>query len=436
MDLSYQVLIIFAVVVIVLVKEWLPIGVVGIGLPFILVLLGISTVSDAMSFFISEVVVLIPCVYIMGDSLYKVGVADKIGDLILRLANRLSRKHPKRSEMFVMAIILLGSGVASLLLPRYGVTGAFMAVVVAVARSTRISRTKLLLVLAMAANIWGNNTLVSTPPNMLANGVLEAAGAQMFGFFEFALIGVPIGVAGSVTLLLLHKKILATNIDENEMAKIEAAEAQETGEAVSAPRWQVIVTCVDFLAFFVLIMLEDVINIPGHVSGMFCVAILLGMRIVTEKHACSIVGWDVAAFCAGIQALGNAVETSGAGDMIAGAAMTILGDSPSPFLITGVIFVLAAAMTQFMSNTGAAGLLFPIGLALAARLNADPRAVIMAVTMGCGASFVTPMATTSNTMVVGLGDIQFKDFVKAGMPLMVVTTVVCTIGIPLIWPFF
>lgn len=436
MDLSYQVLIIFAVVVIVLVKEWLPIGVVGIGLPFILVLLGISTVSDAMSFFISEVVVLIPCVYIMGDSLYKVGVADKIGDLILRLANRLSRKHPKRSEMFVMAIILLGSGVASLLLPRYGVTGAFMAVVVAVARSTRISRTKLLLVLAMAANIWGNNTLVSTPPNMLANGVLEAAGAQMFGFFEFALIGVPIGVAGSVTLLLLHKKILATNIDENEMAKIEAAEAQETGETVSAPRWQVIVTCVDFLAFFVLIMLEDVINIPGHVSGMFCVAILLGMRIVTEKHACSIVGWDVAAFCAGIQALGNAVETSGAGDMIAGAAMTILGDSPSPFLITGVIFVLAAAMTQFMSNTGAAGLLFPIGLALAARLNADPRAVIMAVTMGCGASFVTPMATTSNTMVVGLGDIQFKDFVKAGMPLMVVTTVVCTIGIPLIWPFF
>ena len=436
MDLSYQVLIIFAVVVIVLVKEWLPIGVVGIGLPFILVLLGIGTVSDAMSFFISEVVVLIPCVYIMGDSLYKVGVADKIGDLILRLANRLSRKHPKRSEMFVMAIILLGSGVASLLLPRYGVTGAFMAVVVAVARSTRISRTKLLLVLAMAANIWGNNTLVSTPPNMLANGVLEAAGAQMFGFFEFALIGVPIGVAGSVTLLLLHKKILATNIDENEMAKIEAAEAQETGEAVSAPRWQVIVTCVDFLAFFVLIMLEDVINIPGHVSGMFCVAILLGMRIVTEKHACSIVGWDVAAFCAGIQALGNAVETSGAGDMIAGAAMTILGDSPSPFLITGVIFVLAAAMTQFMSNTGAAGLLFPIGLALAARLNADPRAVIMAVTMGCGASFVTPMATTSNTMVVGLGDIQFKDFVKAGMPLMVVTTVVCTIGIPLIWPFF
>lgn len=435
MDSAYQVLIIFAVVVVVLIKEWIPIGVVGIAIPFILVLLNISTTADAMSYFISEVVVLIPCVYIMGDSLYRVGVADKIGNMILHLASRLSRKHPKWSELVVMSIIILGSGAASLLLPRYGVTGAFMAVVVAVARSTKISRTKLLLVLAMAANIWGNNTLVSTPPNMLANGVLEAAGSEVFGFFEFALIGVPIAVAGSFTLLIMHRKI-SCNIDEHEMEKTETTDAADHGESIIVPRWQVIVTCADFLIFFVFIMLEDVIDIPGHVSGMFCVAVLLCMRIMTEKHACSIVGWDVAAFCAGIQALGNAVETSGAGNMIAGAAMAVLGNSPSPFLITGVLFILAAAMTQFMSNTGAAGLLFPIGLALAAKLNADPRAVIMAVTMGCGASFVTPMATTSNTMVVGLGNIQFKDFVKTGMPLMIVTTIVCTIGIPLIWPFF
>lgn len=128
MDSAYQVLIIFAVVVVVLIKEWIPIGVVGIAIPFILVLLNISTTADAMSYFISEVVVLIPCVYIMGDSLYRVGVADKIGNMILHLASRLSRKHPKWSEVVVMSIIILGSGAASLLLPRYGVTGAFMAV--------------------------------------------------------------------------------------------------------------------------------------------------------------------------------------------------------------------------------------------------------------------------------------------------------------------
>lgn len=434
MDPSIQVLLIFMVVVVILVKEWLPIGVVGLGIPFILVAVRLSTVSDAMSYFISEVVVLIPCVYVIGDSLYQVGVADMIGQRVLDSANRFSKGDRKRTEVIVLLIILLSSGVASLLLPRYGITGAFMAVAVAVARSTKISRTKLLLVLAMAANIWGNNTLVSTPPNMLANGVLESAGAAKFGFFEFALIGLPIAIAGSITLILLKDKILAETIDEEEMVKTERVELPAEKEEV--PRWKVIVTCVIFFAFFLLIMVEDAINIPGHISGMFCVAVLLGMRLMTEKHACKVVGWDVAIFCAGIQALGKAIETSGAGEMIASGIIKILGESPSPFLLTGVLFIAAAGMTQFMSNTGAAGLLFPVGLALASKLSADPRAVVMAVVMGCGASFVTPMATTSNTMVVGLGDIQFKDFVRVGMPLMIVTAIVCTIGIPLIWPFY
>lgn len=434
MDQSTLVLLLFAVIIVILVKELLPIGVVGLGIPFVLVALHICSAKEAMSYFISEVPVLIPCVYVMGDSLQEVGVADKIGEWMLKLVNRLTKDRKSGIESVVLLIILLGAGVASLLLPRYGVTGAFMVVMIAVARTTKISRTKLLLVLAMAANIWGNNTLVSTPPNMMANGVLETAGANTFGFFEFALIGMPIAIFGSITLLIF-KKIIPSNIDEEKISKAgRSAEIQHQTE--KTPKWKVITTCVIFLVFFVFIMVEDDIGIPATVSGPFCVAVLLGMRIVTEKHARSVVGWDIAFFCAGMQAFGKAIEVSGAGELIAAGIMKILGSTPNPFLITGALFIAAAFMTQFMSNTGAAALLFPIGLSLATKIGADPRAVTMAVCMGCGASFMTPVATTSNTMVVGVGNIRFRDYVITGIPLMIVTAIVCTIGIPLIWPFF
>lgn len=432
MSSAVIVLLIFAVIVAVLVKEWLPIGVVGLGIPLLLVVFGITDAKTAMSYFVSETAVLIPCVYVMGDALQKVGVADRLGQVVLKGADRFAKGNRNKTETCVLLIVLIASAFASLLLPRYGVTGAFMAVMVAVAKKTKISRTKLLLVLALAANIWGNNTLVSTPPNMLANGVLENAGAETFGFFEYALIGLPIAIFGSLTLILIKDKI-PSNINEEEIA-----ESEETADEKKtlAPTWKVYATCIIFLLFFVLIMVEDDIGVPATVSGPFCVAVLLAMRIMTEKHACRVVGWDVAIFCAGMQAFGKGIEVSGAGNMIATAITKVIGNAPSPFLVTFVLFIAAAFMTQFMSNTGAAALLFPIGLALAAKIGADPRAVVMAVAMGCGASFMTPMATTSNTMVVGVGGIKFKDFVTTGIPLMIVTAIVCTFGIPLIWPFY
>ena len=434
MNQAYIVLGLFAVIIVILVKEWLPIGVVGLGIPFFLVLFKICSASTAMGYFISETAVLIPCVYVMGEALQEVGVADKLGQAVLAGADRFSKGGKDRTEVAIFVMILLGSGVASFLLPRYGVTGAFMAVMVAVARKTKISRTKLMLILALAANIWGNNTLVATPPNMLANGVLETAGARTFGFFEFGLIGIPIAIAGSITLILMRRHIPA-NIDEEEVAKTEQ-QMENAGTGRIVPRWRVIATIVVFILFYVLIMVKDDIGIPATVSGPLCVAVILGMNVMTEKHAHRIVGWDVAIFCAGMQAFGKAIEVSGAGELIASGITSVIGSNPSPFLITFVLFITAAFMTQFMSNTGAAALLFPIGLSLALQINADPRAVVMAVTMGCGASFMTPMATTSNTMVVGIGGIRFRDFVTTGIPLMIVTALVCTIGIPLIWPFY
>ena len=81
-------------------------------------------------------------------------------------------------------------------------------------------------------------------------------------------------------------------------------------------------------------------------------------------------------------------------------------------------------------------MLFPIALSMASSLNANPQAAIMAVVFGCGSSFMTPIATPANTMVMEEAQLKFKDYVKAGIPLMLVTSIVVITLVPIIWPFY
>lgn len=430
MSASTIVLIILVISILILIKGLLPLGAVGLSLTVVLVSLGIIDASSAMKYYISDTCILIPCVYILGEGLFESGISDKIGDLL----NGISGIFKYKGENITLLLVILISGVACLLLPRYGVTGALMPVTIALARSTKVSRTKLLLVLAMAANIWGNNTLVSTPPNMMANSFLIISESRIFNFFEFALIGIPIAIAGTITLLLLNNKFLPKTIDENLIIEKEFEININDRKAVS--KIKSITMSVIFIIFVFGLVFEDIIGIKGTIIGIFCVVLVIAFGILREDKAFSSVGWGIVFFIAGIQILGKTIETTGAGNYIASVILKILGDTPNPFFITGILFLTSATLTQFMSNTGAAGLLFPIALSIANSIGANPHAVIMAVAMGCGASFVTPMATPSNVMVMDLGKIQFKDFIRIGISLMIVTATVCIVGIPIIWPFY
>jgi len=69
-------------------------------------------------------------------------------------------------------------------------------------------------------------------------------------------------------------------------------------------------------------------------------------------------------------------------------------------------------------------------------IGADPRAVLMAIVMGCNSSFLTPIATPANTMIVDEAKLKFLDWLKAGFPMLILTFVLCIIILPLVWPFF
>lgn len=114
----------------------------------------------------------------------------------------------------------------------------------------------------------------------------------------------------------------------------------------------------------------------------------------------------------------------------------MLGDNPSPYVLTFVIFMLCCVMTNFMSNTATTALMVPIGISIAQGMGADPSAVLMACVIGGSCAYATPIGMLTNTMVVTAGGYTFKDYAKAGVPMILVATVVSMILLPIFYPFF
>ena len=101
-----------------------------------------------------------------------------------------------------------------------------------------------------------------------------------------------------------------------------------------------------------------------------------------------------------------------------------------------VIFGIACVLTNFMSNTATTALLVPIGLSIAASIGADPRAVLMAIVIGGSCAYATPIGMPANTMVLAAGGYRFMDFVRAGLPLIVVSGAVSIPLLLIFFPFF
>ena len=554
--------------------------------------LGLVPQKDLFFGFSNSAVITVWAVYMVSGGLFKTGVADAMGKAILKVAGN--------REAGLIAIIMLTVGVISAFMNNVGAVAMLLPAVVGISRQTKLPVSKMLIPLAFASLLGGKMTLIGTPANILAAGVLVERGLPTFGFFEFTPMGIVVLVTGIVYMVLIGRRLLPiregahgkedvyrlrgyvtevrilptspligktllesrlgqeynlsilaiqrkdgdqpivhrnTQIRSEDLLVVESsasdliAASQSLGlrievdhelhidllepgdiqvvEVTLAPNSHAVGLSLqearfrDRYGFTALaiarageviterlrdipLRLGDALLLQGsqrrvsalHEGADFVVLepdeaeqfrltkapiavgallfaigvtifaqvdIALAMVIaamimilsgaITIEEAYESIDWRTVFLVAGMLPLGLAMELTGTAKFLADIILDTFGPY-GPLATLAGIYLLAALITQPMSNAAAIVLVVPIALDTAAGLEANYKTFTMAVVIGAATSFLSPVGHKANVLVFGPGGYKFTDYARVGALLTVLLLIVSMIFLPIFWPLF
>jgi di/tricarboxylate transporter len=409
-----------------------------------------------------------------------------------------------------------------------GAVAALLPVVVVIAVRLGRSPSQLLIPLVFAAHAGSMLALTGTPVNVIINEAAIDYGVSSFGFFEFALVGIPLVIGAIVIAILFGERLLPTRAPKNMPSDFsrhartllgqyrlnqspDALVSRTSGvaEVVIPPRsdllgevvypgqvtdsgdlvvlavqrrgeelqgestlavgdtlllqgtWAALdenlddpgVLVVDqpdairrqavplslkaaeaivVLAAMVVLLATGIV--PSAIAGLLAACAMVLFGVVTPEGAYRSISWTTVVLVAGMIPLSTAMTETGAADLVADTLVSIVGPFGPVALLAG-LFLITATLGQLISNMATALIVIPIAVAAAVELGVSPQPVLMSVTVAAAASFLTPVATPVNMMVMGPGGYRFGDYWKLGLVYMSMFFVVAVVLVPIAWPF-
>jgi di/tricarboxylate transporter len=186
------------------------------------------------------------------------------------------------------------------------------------------------------------------------------------------------------------------------------------------------------LAAMVVLLATGVV--PPAVAGVLAAVAIVLTGVLTPSQAYRSISWTTVVLVAGMIPLSVAFISTGTADLIARGLLSLIGEA-SPSLGLLALVVLTMVLGQLISNTATVLIMAPIATVLAADLRVSVLPFMMALTVAGAASFLTPVATAANTMVMEPGGYRFTDYWKLGLPLALLFLAVAVLWVPVIWPF-
>ena len=168
--------------------------------------------------------------------------------------------------------------------------------------------------------------------------------------------------------------------------------------------------------------------VPIQIAFTTVVGLLVLFKLISLRDAYRSIEWPVIVLLGFLIPVGEALQSTGTTELIAGGVLGLADDLP----VWGLVALLLASsmlMSDVVHNTPTAVLMAPIAFALAEGLGLSPDAFLMAVAVGAASPYLTPIGHQSNTLVMGPGSYAFGDYWRLGLPL---DLVILSVAVPMI----
>lgn len=380
--------------------------------------LGMYSFKDIFSDLGSSTIVLMFGLSIIGMAMFKSGLASALAEFVLRLTGK--------NETGILAGILLVSCVLSAFSSNTAVVLMMIPLVKSLSEEGNISLKRTMYPLGIGAAMGGAITLVGTTSNVAGNQVLENAGLATMNFWSLAPVGLPIAVLSFIYMITLGRKLLpkAEGYDGEHMEKVSQTEGFS--------RTRMIVTAVICVLAFAAMMISSSLLFVASLVGA---VLLILTGCISEKDAFASIDWKLFILIVSFGVISSSITNSGGGELIADTFVKIVGENASPVIVCAALFILTAVLTNFMSNVVATVMMGPIAIHIASSLGVNPTTMVIIVIIAANACFATPLGSPYFTMLMPVAKYKFSDYVRMGMPFMLINFILSVIIIPMIWAF-
>lgn len=173
--------------------------------------------------------------------------------------------------------------------------------------------------------------------------------------------------------------------------------------------------------------------VPITIAFGVAIAAMILSRIVSPGRAYRSIEWPVLVLLGCMIPVGEALDRTGAADLIAIGIVSITDQFP---VVVALVLVMVVTMTlsDIMNNAATAVVMAPISIQIAERLGSNPDAFLMSVAIGASCAFLTPIGHQNNTLIMGPGGYKFSDYWRMGLPLEILVVVVSVPFLLLAWP--
>lgn len=173
--------------------------------------------------------------------------------------------------------------------------------------------------------------------------------------------------------------------------------------------------------------------LPTPVAAVIGGSIMILTGCLSMDNAYRAIDWRAIFLIAGMLPLGTALQQTDAASYLAGQLLSLLGDA-GPWTVIMSLYVVTALGTMMIPSAALVVLMSPVVLSIMASMGLRPESAMMAIAIAAGASFISPISHPANILVMGPGGYRFTDYLRVGVPLLIIVFIVASILLPVVWP--
>nr|WP_314461390.1 SLC13 family permease [uncultured Clostridium sp.] len=390
-----------------------------------LTLTGVLKPAEAFSGFSNTNVVMFVAMFVVGAALTKTSLLDRLQKVVV--------KYKDKPRLLITIACIIGALVATVT-SATACAAIMLPLLIGIANEIGLSRKRLLYPVMAVANIATAMTILGQgASNMTWSDVMIKAGGTIpFTVWDFTVARIPVLILSIVYMATIGYRLLP-DVPNEEFEDYGGKQGTKSNLTLTPAKEiiSLVICCLTILLMFV----SNGIHIPMYIIPCIGAVLLVITGVMSEKEALSSIHLPTVFLFAGVLPLSDAMAKSGAGDAVADIMIKMLGNTTNPYIIMLVFILFPLILTQLMSNLATVAIFIPLASTVAVKIGIDPRAAVMASLIAGCASFLTPMAAPCQAMIMGPGGYKLKDYLKSGLPLIIMIVVVTVFYLPLIFPF-